>query len=147
MLAPAATPVAHMIRGGFVPLRQLAPSQGDPRTDRQFARIERAWGWIVGPALVRHTRPLALRRGTLVMGCWNSEVIPALRASAAQVWPQLQGRITQGLKLEIRALDIVPCDPPPPLAPVLQPPEEDPMLRALEALKAARNRGWTRPPR
>lgn len=79
------------------------------------------------------------------MGCWNNEVIPNLRASLQDIWPQLQERLRVGLRLTLHKVDVVPCDPPPP--PVRQVEEvADPLLRVLEALRAAHNRGWT-PPR
>ena len=80
---------------------------------RAELRLARAWPLVVGPALVNYTRPLRVRRGTLVMGCWKPELVPSLRKSAEAVWPEIQARIERLLKLTLQRVEVLPCDPPP----------------------------------
>jgi len=129
-------------RRDFLPIAEAEPRHQESAEARQLKRIARAWGWIVGPALIGHTRPLALRRGILLMGCWNNEVIPNLRASLQDIWPQLQTRLKVGLRINLHKVDVVPCDPPEAPAPLPEA-QGDPLLRVLEALRARRNRSWT----
>ena len=131
-----------MIRGGLVPLREASLNARERAEARVLRRLETAWGWIVGPALVRHTRLLRVHRGILVMGCWHNELVPSLRLAAESVWPQIQARIQHALGLNLRGLEVEPCDPPdhpPPRRKV-----RDPLRSVLEQL---RKRHWTVKPR
>jgi hypothetical protein len=131
-----------VIRNGLVPLREASLNSREKREVRVLRRLEAAWGWIVGPALVRHTRLLRLHRGILVLGCWHNELIPNLRLAADSVWPQIQARVQHALGLSLRGLEVEPCDPPD--RPSVPGKARDPLLAVLERL---RKRHWTLLPR
>lgn len=130
---------------GLTRLGQGSEAGTAAREAKALARLEAAWPLVVGTALAPHTRPLRVRHHTLVMGCWRNELIPSLRASAAQTWPAVQERLERMLRLRLARLEVVPCDPPPP---PVQPfrPEPDPLKAVLQKLRALRNARWT-PPR
>lgn len=130
-------------RRELLPLRFAALDRHEAAEARAQARLERAWTLIVGPFLATRTRLLRLHRGTLVMGCWNPELVPNLRRSAESVWPQVQERIERQLRLKIARLEVVPCDPPPPPAKMREP-EPDPLDAVLRRLRQMRNPHWTR---
>lgn len=111
-----------------------------------MARLEAAWPLVVGSALAPHTRPLRVRHHTLVLGCWRNELVPSLRASAAQTWPAVQERIERMLRLTLTRMEVVPCDPPPPRDVPPTSPDVDPLEAVLQKLRALRNARWT-PPR
>ncbi len=118
----------------------------DPRAAEKRAelRLARAWALVVGPALVNYTRPLRVRRGTLVMGCWKPELVPSLRKAAEAVWPEIQARLERMLRLKLRQVEVLPCDPPIPAEPGPAPlPPEDAMVAVLRKLRDLRNQGWT----
>jgi len=131
---------------GLIRLGQGPEAGTAAREAKALARLEAAWPLVVGTALAPHTRPLRVRHHTLVMGCWRNELIPSLRASAAQTWPSVQERLEHMLSLKLARLEVVPCDPPlPPDAPAPHP-ESDPLKAVLQRLRALRNARWT-PPR
>ncbi|WP_306589918.1 DciA family protein [Geothrix sp. 21YS21S-4] len=103
---------------------------------RAEARLRQAWGFVVGPALADRTRPLRVERNVLVMGCWELTCIAPLREAAAAVWPQIRDRIRRALGLALTDLQIVPCDPPPAVAPI--PRDPDPLRAALHLLEVRR---------
>lgn len=115
-------------------LAPLGTHQAGPKAE---ARLRRAWAFVVGPALAECTRPLRVERDILVMGCWQLAHIGALREAAEATWPQVRDRIRRALALDLRGLQVVPCDPPAPPAP---PPmaESDPLRRALRLLETRR---------
>jgi hypothetical protein len=114
----------------LVPLGAHLPGQA------AAARLRQAWPLVVGPALADRTRPLRVDRGILVMGCWELTRIAALRDAASAVWPQVRGRIQRALGLDLKGLQVEPCDPPPEQPePSLEP---DPLRRAMELLEARR---------
>jgi hypothetical protein len=98
---------------------------------------------VVGPALVNYTRPLRVRRGTLVMGCWKPELVPSLRKSAEAVWPEIQARIERLLKLTLQRVEVLPCDPPQKAEPAPPAPPRDALAAVLRKLRDLRNQGWT----
>ena len=120
----------------LVPLRAAAGLGPDPKA-RTEARLRNAWLLVVGPALVHHTRLLRVSRGILVVGCWHPHIIPNLRKSAEAVWPQVQERLRTLWKLNFSAMEIVPCDPPPPEAPA-RPRAADALKAVLDHLRAHR---------
>lgn len=79
-------------------------------------RLRGAWSRLVGPALAERVRPLAVRRGVLVLGCPDPAFLSSLRLSAATSWPELQARIQRLTGLRLAAVQVEPCDPeqPPP---------------------------------
>jgi hypothetical protein len=117
----------------------------DPRRALAEARLREAWPFVVGPALARRTRLLALQRGVLVIGCWDLRLMASLRQAAEGAWPQVQRRLAQALNLHASSVQVLPCDPPPP-EPTAPPRAADPLAAALARLKekAAERarRGW-----
>lgn len=97
-------------------------------------RLRKAWGLVVGPALVKQTTLLRIHRGRLLIGCWPSEVAESLRESAAAVWPEVRARVQRLLGVRIAGFEIVPCDPPPVKPP--QEPVEDPFKALLARYRA-----------
>jgi len=122
----------------LVPLRAAAGLQTDAQA-RTEARLRSAWLLVVGPALVHHTRLLRISRGLLVVGCWQPSIIPNLRKAAEAVWPQVQERLRKMWKLNFRAMEIIPCDPPEPAKPA--PAREPDALKAVLDLLRARHKG------
>ncbi|MEI6592152.1 MAG: DciA family protein [Holophagaceae bacterium] len=113
------------------PMR-LVPVGDHLAGQRAELRLRAAWKLIVGPALADRTRLLRVERDILVMGCWELAHIGALREATAAVWPQMRLRIQRSLGLEMRGLQVVPCD-----APVAAPEpvaDEDPLRRAMRLL-------------
>ena len=126
---------------GLVPLKELAADSRTLAEARTEARVARIWPLLVGPVLVRHTRLIRIRQRTLVLGCWQTDVIASLRQSAAATWPQVQARLERLLGLQLQRLEIVPCDPP-------EPPKEqrivaDHLEAVLRKYRSLRNQGWT----
>nr|WP_275976222.1 DciA family protein [Geothrix oryzisoli] len=101
-----------------------------------MARLNRAWAFLVGPALADRTRPLRVERSVLVMGCWELTRIGPLREAVAAVWPQIRDRIHRALGLSLTGLQVVPCDPP--AESPTEPQDPDPLRRALRLLEARR---------
>lgn len=87
------------------------------------ARIRDAWAFAVGPLLARRTRLLRLHRGRLVVGCWELAAIPSLRQAADAAWPSVKDRLSRAFGVHLSAIEIAPCDPPPP-EPEAAPPED-----------------------
>jgi len=129
-------------RGELVPLRMAALDARGAAEARMEAKVARAWHYIVGPALVPHTRLIRIRQQTLVVGCWTTDVMSNLRQSAEATWPQVQARLERLLGLKLRRLEIVPCDPPEPRQERL--PAPDPLEAVLKRLRSLHNQGWTR---
>ena len=115
---------------------QLVPIGARLVNQRAEARLRQAWGFVVGPALADRTRLLRVERDILVMGCWELARIAALRDAAEAVWPQVRDRIHRALGLNLRGLQIVPCDRPAAASEALEDP--DPLRRALRLLQARR---------
>lgn len=128
---------------GLQPLGLLAESPQAAAERRAEQRLAHAWPLVVGPALVNHTRPLRVRRGTLVMGCWKQELVPNLRKSAEAVWPEIQARLERLLNLKLQRVEVLPCDPPAKEEPVPPPAPEDPFAAVLRKLRDLHNQGWT----
>jgi|GEM_PF-1754695 len=129
---------------GLQPIGLIAENPHSAAERRAELRLAHAWALVVGPALVNHTRPLRVRRGTLVMGCWKPELVPSLRKAAEAVWPEIQARLERLLKLKLQKIEVLPCDPPPleePIAPPAQP--VDSLAAVLRKLRDLRNQGWT----
>ena len=126
---------------GLMSLREVAADARALSEIRREARLARIWPLLVGPLLVRHTRLLRLRQRTLVMGCWNTDVIADLRRSAEAVWPQVQARVERLLGFTLQRMEIVPCDPPEP-AP-RKAPLADPLEAVLRKYRSLHNQGWT----
>ena len=112
---------------------RLVPLGARASDQKAEARIQRAWRFLVGPALTDCTRPLRLHQGVLVVGCWDLRRIGALRDAIVAVWPQLRARIKRALNLELMGIQVQPCDPPPP-APPPSPIDPDPLRHALNLL-------------
>jgi hypothetical protein len=129
-------------RRGLQPIGLVTEAAHTARERQAELRLARAWPLIVGPALVNYTRPLRVRRGTLVMGCWKPELVPNLRKSAEAVWPEIQARLQRLLRLDLQKVEVLPCDPPidEPLQPL---PPEDAFAAVLRKLRDLRNQGWT----
>jgi hypothetical protein len=132
------------------PLQSLMPlkavAKGTDRAAQAEARIEarlrRSWLLVVGATLVNQTCLVRAHRGTLVVGCWHAEVIPSLRRSAAEAWPQIQARMERLWKLKFQRLEVVPCDPPEPVvaAPKV---EIDAFDEVLKVFREQAKGGWT----
>jgi hypothetical protein len=88
---------------------------------RAEAKMRRAWGLTVGPALQRQTIVLHLVQGRLVVGAWELAMIPSLRVSAEATWPQLKARLERLTGLRLTRLELVPTNPPEPT--ISQPPK------------------------
>jgi hypothetical protein len=126
---------------GLEPLKEIV---GDPRRiteARAESRVARVWPLIVGPALVRHTKLIRIRQQTLVMGCWQTDVMASLRQSAEVTWPQVQARLERLLRLKLQRVEIVPCDPPEPQRE--KPAIPDSFESVLRKYRSLRNQGWT----
>jgi hypothetical protein len=130
---------------GLVPLRSVAKAadRAAEAEARIEARLRRSWLLVVGATLVNQTRLLRAHRGTLVVGCWHAEVIPSLRQSAQETWPQIQARLERLWKLSFQRLEIVPCDPPEPVAPSKPPREVDAFDEVLKLFREQAKGGWT----
>jgi hypothetical protein len=129
----------------LVPLKELVADSRMLAEARAESRVSRVWPLLVGPVLVHHTRLIRIRQRTLVLGCWQTEVMASLRQSAEATWPQVQARLERMLGLKLVRLEIVPCDPPVP------PPEKRQTMDHLEAVlrkyRSLRNQGWTPKPK
>ena len=128
----------------LVPLRAATLDAAAAAEARTEERLRRAWLRVVGPALVGTTRLLRIHRRTLLIGCWNTEVIQHLRGSAEAVWPQLKERLERQFHLKLQRMEVVPCDPPSP-EPVRPPRPEDPLLAVLQRYRALREAGAAPP--
>lgn len=129
---------------GLVPLRAVAKApdlaaQAEARTE---ARLRKSWLLVVGATLVNQTRLIRAHRGTLVVGCWHPDVIPSLRQSAQETWPQIQARLERLWKLRFQHLEIVPCDPPEPEAIPEPRSGRDPLEEVLNLLREQGKGGW-----
>ena len=129
----------------LVPLRAVAkaPDRAALAEARNEARLRKSWLLVVGAALVNRTRLLRAHRGILVVGCWHPEVIPSLRASAAETWPQIQARLERLWNMRFQRLEIVPCDPPEPAAPAEPAEEVDAFREVLKVFREQAKGGWT----
>jgi hypothetical protein len=137
-----------MRRGELVPLNEAGAKAQELIEARTTRRLTTSWAWVVGPALVRHTRLLRVHRGVLVLGCWRTDLIKDLRAAVDNVWPQIQNRIEHALSLRLQKVKVEPCDPPDPIkVPPIRQPDEDPLRAVLEKLRTQHNRDWTLRPR
>ena len=133
--------------GGLVPLGTALGGSGPTQAEaRVEARLRRAWLLVVGPTLVHQTRLLRAHRGTLLVGCWHPEVIPALRQTVEAIWPELQVRLDRLWKLRFQRMEIVPCDPPEAAAAPARAPRADPLKEVLNLLREQAKGGWTRRP-
>ncbi len=130
-------------RKGLQPIGTLADTPHAAAERRAELRLARAWPLVVGPALVKYTRPLRVRRGTLVMGCWKPELVPSLRKSAEAVWPEIQARIERLLRVTLQRVEVLPCDPPPKEEATSPAPPRDTLAAVLRKLRDLRNQGWT----
>ena len=130
---------------GLVPLKELIADSRTIAEARTEARVTRVWPLLVGPMLVHHTRLIRIRQRTLVLGCWQTEVITHLRQSAAATWPQVQARLERLLGLQLLRLEIVPCDRPEPRSE--KRPVTDPLESVLRKYRSLRNQGWTPKPK
>lgn len=98
-------------------------------------RLRGAWTRLVGRALAEHVRPLAVRRGTLVLGCTDPALLSSLRTSAARSWPELQGRIQRLTGLHLAGVLVEACDPDP--ASEAHPAPEDAFAEVLKRYRTA----------
>lgn len=132
MRPPAPAPLEAM-----KPSPRLVPLGAYQAGPKAEARLRQAWTFVVGPALAERTRLLRLERQILVLGCWELGRIGPLREAAEAVWPQVRERIHRALGLDLRGLQVLPCDPPepPPASPM---PEADPLRRAFRLLASRR---------
>lgn len=130
---------------GLVPLKELVADARMLAETRTETRVARIWPLLVGPVLVHHTRLISVRQRTLVLGCWQTEVITSLRQSAEATWPQVQARLERLLGLQLLRLEIVPCDPPEPRAEKL--PVADHLESVLRKYRSLHKQGWTPKPK
>jgi len=124
----------------LTPIREAGLRGREAMEARMEQRLRRAWPLVVGPMLVNHTRLLRVRNGTLLLGCWQVSAIQNLRLSAQATWPQVQERLLRTLNLKLDRMEIVPCDPPPPVVPEAEK-AKDPLLAVLEFLRRRRKDG------
>ena len=97
-------------------------------------RLRGAWRRLVGPALADRARPLAIRRGILVLGCSDPALLSSLRQSAATAWPELRSRIERLTRLKLAGVQVEPCDPEEPAPPIPAP--ADPFAEVLKRYRA-----------
>lgn len=95
-------------------LCRLAEAVQDPSA-KEWAveRLRGAWARLVGPTLADHARPLALRKGILLLGCADPALLSSLRQSATTTWPELRSRIERLTGLRLAGIKVEPCDPEP----------------------------------
>ncbi|MDR2697144.1 MAG: DUF721 domain-containing protein [Holophagales bacterium] len=98
----------------LLPLRHFADENA--RDSRNLERLKNAWPLFVGPGHSRITHPVSIRHDLLLIGCHDTSVLKALRASAQDTWPELCERVNSMLKTHLRRIDIVPSDPEPELS-------------------------------
>ena len=128
----------------LVPLSALAKADRAAEAEaRTEARLRRSWLLVVGATLVNQTRLIRAHRGTLLVGCWHSEVIPSLRQSAQDTWPQIQARLERLWNLKFQRLEIVPCDPPEPEIKAPRAPEVDSFEEVLKLFREHAKGSWT----
>jgi len=95
----------------LLPLRHFADENA--RDLRNLERLKNAWPLFVGPGHSSITHPVSIRHGLLLIGCHDTSVLKAMRASAQDTWPGLCERINSMLKAHLQRIDIVPSDPEP----------------------------------
>lgn len=127
---------------GLQPLGQIGLSRQEIAEAKALERLQRLWPKTVTPLLAGHCKPLRVRRGLLLLGCWPAELVSSLRLGAEAAWPQLQERLSRICGLTLQRFEVTPCDPPLP-DPVPSPAVQDPLRALLEAARA-RNSSWTR---
>lgn len=111
----------------------------EARDEDLTLRLRKAWGLVVGPALVNRTALLRVKQGRLLIGCWPADLVPSLREAAAGVWPDVRARVQRLLGVRIAGFEVVPCDPPPPEAPPA--PAEDPFKALLTRYRELGRKG------
>jgi hypothetical protein len=126
------------MRRGLEPLGAALPDRKRAAELRAERRIRIAWPLLVGSPLQRLTRPLMLRSGCLVVGCWEPSLVPSLRLAAADVWPEVRARLERMLRLKVQRLDVVACDPPETAAPEAAAPGGDALKELLARAAAQR---------
>ena len=95
-------------RGELIPLRHFADENA--REILSLERLTKAWPIVAGPASSRVSRPISIRHGLLLIGCFNAGAIEHLRVTAQQTWPEWRDRIYSMLKIRLQRVDITPCD-------------------------------------
>ena len=126
------------MRRGLEPLGAALPDRKRAAELRAERRIRIAWPLLVGSPLQRLTRPLMLRSGCLVVGCWEPSLVPSLRLAAVDVWPEVRARLERMLRLKVQRLDVVACDPPETAAPETAAPGGDALKELLARAAAQR---------
>jgi hypothetical protein len=132
--------------GGLLPLSRFAP--GNHAEAAKLERLQGAWPLLVGPGLSRHTHPISIAGGLLLIGCHDTFALKSMRAGAQGAWPGLRGRIDAMLGTRLQRVEITPSDPPRPPARRPPPPPQgargeafDPLDAALRLCLARRGRG------
>ena len=124
-----------MIKRGS--LRKLADVISRPASGTwNVERLQGAWKRLVGSALAEQARPLAIRRGVLVLGCSDPALLSSLRQSSALAWPELKARIERLTRLKLAGVKVEPCDPQQP-----EPAKPAPADPFVEVLKRYRSLG------
>jgi hypothetical protein len=96
--------------GGLLPLSRFAP--GNHAEAAKLERLQGAWPLLVGPGLSRHTHPISIAGGLLLIGCHDTFALKSMRAGAQGAWPSLRARIDAMLGTRLQRVEITPSDPP-----------------------------------
>jgi hypothetical protein len=126
---------------GLQPLGDFAGRgrhSADARTER---RLKACWALVVGSSLEKRTRLIGVRNGILVLGCWESTLIPSLRASAEASWPHVRERLERLLKVRLGSISVVPCDPPEAKVARCEEPG-DPLAKVLDRYRSLAKELW-----
>jgi hypothetical protein len=99
-------------RGGLIPIRHFA--NGNPKDAARLERLRGAWHLVVGTGMSRHTHPISIANGLLLIGCHDTFALKAMRASAESAWPELRARIDAMIGTHLQRVEITPSDPLPP---------------------------------
>lgn len=94
---------------GLIPLRHIIGKYS--LEERNLERLKAAWPLFVGQGNCQISRPISIRQGLLLVGCFNPSVLEDLRKSAKKNWPVLRNRINSVLKLHLQRMEVVPSDP------------------------------------
>jgi hypothetical protein len=97
--------------GGLLPLGHFAA--GNAAEAAKLERLRGAWPMVVGPGLCRHTHPISISNGLLLIGCHDALALQSMRAGAAAAWPGLRARIDALLGAHLQRVEVTPSDPPP----------------------------------
>ncbi|MCL1907872.1 MAG: hypothetical protein FWG12_00715 [Holophagaceae bacterium] len=94
---------------GLISLRHIVGENA--RQAQSLECLKTSWPYFVGHGNSQISYPISIKLGLLLVGCHNSSVLEDFRKSARKTWPVLRSRINSLLKLHLRQIEVVPCDP------------------------------------